>query len=1057
MMKARLYPLVFAATSVAAGAAGSDFSRDIRPILAEHCYHCHGADGAARKAKLRLDEREAALKGGESEEPAIVPGQPDKSALMARILSHDEEEIMPPPKEKKPVTPADAEKLRRWIEEGAPYAGHWAFTAPVKLALPEGAATKHPVDAFIEARLKTEGLSMSPAATPETLCRRLHLDLIGLPPSPTALDSFVKDAAAKGLDAAGTALADALMKDKRFGEKWARHWLDVARYADSNGFEKDLPREQWAWRDWVIHAFNADMPYDGFITEQIAGDLLPDRTQEQIIATGFLRNGMTNEEGAVVPEQWRMEGMFDRMDAVGSGVLGLSLRCAQCHTHKFDPVAHTEYFGLFAFLNNTYEAQSWVYSDEQQKTIAKLHADSAAAEARLKKAHPDWQKKLTAWAAAELAQWNQTQWSVVEAEDTHSSTELNHPAVLADWSILTLGHRTISGDVHLFAGPKVEAVTGIRLEILKHDDLPFGGPGRSYKGTWALTELTVEAKKPGSDKWEKLKLVNASSDAEEPAAGMEPEWENKTRDKDNRRLRGPAAFLADGDENTAWRADRGPGRRNTEALAVAQFERPLTLPPGTKIKIGLLTNHGGDDNGPKNTQVGHFRVALTQAPNPKVNHTAYAAVLAMRAPPDKRTPEQTQDIFDAWRSTVPELKSFNDAIEKLWKDYPEAMTSVLHLAERSREDARETHRLDRGAWDQGREPVLPHVPAAFHPLPKDAPPSRLTLAKWLTDKRSPLTARVAVNRLWQAVFGIGIVETAEDFGTRAPEPSHRELLDWLAVDFMEHGWSQKHILRTIVTSAAYRQESGVRGQGSGKTPGKSLTPDSRLLASDFERDPQNRLLARGPRFRTEAEVVRDIALSVSGLLSDKFGGPSVFPPMPESVLDFNFFKPTYWKPAEDATRYSRGLYVFRKRSMPDPTMSAFDAPTGDAACTRRPRSNSPLAALTALNEPIFVEAAQALAQRVLREGGQSDAERVGYAFRLCTSRVPSDEERGTLLKLLASRRERLAKGKLKAADIAFSPLSKATDIPPNATPNEIAAWSIVARVLLNLDETVSKN
>ncbi|MFA6546269.1 MAG: PSD1 and planctomycete cytochrome C domain-containing protein, partial [Limisphaerales bacterium] len=1010
----------------------------IQPLLAEHCFHCHGKDEQARKGRLRLDERDAALKGGKSDGPAIVPGQPDKSALMVRILTHDADELMPPPKEKKPVKPADVAKLRQWIADGAPYAGHWAFTAPVKPPLPAGVVAKHPVDAFIQARLKKERLTLSPAAAPETLCRRLHLDLIGLPPSPAALDAFVKEASARGLDAASVALTDELMKDKRFGEKWARHWLDAARYSDSNGYEKDLPRDQWIWREWVIGALNRDLPYDRFITEQIAGDLLPQRTQQQLVATGFLRNGMINEEGAIVPEQWRMEAMFDRLDTIGSGILGLSLKCAQCHTHKFDPITQTEYYGLFAFLNNTYEAQSWVYSDAEQQAVAKVRSGVAAVEARLKKAQPDWQKKMAAWEAQELTRLKQTGWSVVEAQDTHSSSELNHPTVLPDKSILVLGHRTINGDVHLLAEPKVEAVTGIRLEILRHDDLPFGGPGRSYKGTWALTELTVEAKKPGTNKWERLKLTKATSDFAEPAAGMEPEWENKSRDKDNKRTRGPAAFLADADELTAWRADRGPGRRNAESVAVAQFETPLTLPPGTKLKIGLLTNHGGDDNGPKNTQVGRFRVAFTHTPDPKVNATPYAAVLALQAAPDKRTPQQAQAIFDAWRVTVPELKGFNDEIGKQWKLFPEAMTSVLHLAERSREDARETHRLDRGVWDQPKEPVLPQVPAALHPLPKDAPPSRLTLAKWLTDPRSPLTARVAVNRMWQTLFGTGIVETTEDFGTRSPEPSHPELLDWLAVDFMEHGWSQKHLLRTLVTSAAYRQ-------------GTRVTPE--LL----ERDPKNRLLARGPRFRAEAEVVRDIALSAAGLLSDKFGGPSIFPPVPESVIEFNYFKPTYWKPAEDATRYSRALYIFRKRSMPDPAMSAFDAPTGDFTCTRRPRSNSPLAALTAMNEPVFIEASQALAQRVLREAGATDAQRADYAFRLCTSRLPASGERSALLKLLASRRERLRRGELKAGEIAFNPLTKPAELPPNATPNEIAAWSVVARVLLNLDETVSKN
>jgi hypothetical protein len=1012
-----------------------DFGRDIQPLLAEHCFHCHGNDEGTRKGKLRLDDRESALKGGKSDGPAIVPGQPEKSALIARILSHDEGDLMPPPEEKKPLKPADVEILRRWIEEGATYAGHWAFTAPVKGDLP---AATSPVDAFVHARLEKEGLSMSPPATPGALCRRLHLDLIGLPPSPAALDAFEKDATARGIPAAVSALADALMGDRRFGEKWARHWLDAARYSDSNGFEKDLPREQWIWRDWVIDAHNRDLPYDQFIIGQIAGDLLPDRTQDQLVATGFLRNGMINEEGAIVPEQWRMEGMFDRMDAVGSGILGLSLKCAQCHTHKFDPISHTEYFGLFAFLNNTYEAQSWVYSDEQQKAIAKLHEGIAEVENRLKKAHPDWATRLAAWEAQELARLKQTEWTVVKAVDTHSSSELNHPSVLPDGSILTLGHRTVSGDVHLFAEPKVEGVSGIRLEILTHGDLPFGGPGRSYKGTWALTELTVDAKKPGSDQWERLKLANATSDFEEATGGMEPEWENKSRDKDNRRLRGPAAFLADGDDNTAWRADRGTGRRNTESVAIAQFGEPLTLPPGTRLKIGLLTNHGGDDNGPKNTQIGRFRVSLTRSPDPKAGRTPYAAVLAMQTPPANRTREQAKAIFDGWRATVPDLKSFNDEIDKLWKTHPEALTSVLHLTERTPDNERQTHLLDRGAWDQPKEVVAPHVPAALHPLPEGATPSRLTLAKWLTDSRSPLTARVAVNRLWQALFGTGIVETADDFGTRAPEPSHRELLDWLAVDFMEHGWSQKHLLRTLVTSATYQQ-------------GARVTPE--LL----ERDPQNRLLARGPRFRAEAEVVRDIALSASGLLSDKLGGPSVFPPVPASVLEYNYVKPAYWEPAEGADRYRRALYVFRKRSMPDPALNAFDAPTGDAACTRRPRSNSPLAALTALNETIFVEAAQALALRILREGGPDDDARANHAFRLCTSRPPADGERRALLKLLASQRERLAKGELKAGDIAFSPFSKATDIPANATPNEIAAWAIVARVLLNLDETVSKN
>lgn len=1024
--------LVLAAGSALAAV---DYSRDIQPVLAEHCFHCHGKDDHSRKGKLRLDERDAALKGGKSDGPAIVPGRPDKSPLIARIISHDEDEVMPPAEEKKPVNPADLEKLRLWIAEGAPYAGHWAFEAPRKVETPPQPSLS-PIDYFVTQKLSQEGLAPSQPASPQTLCRRLHLDLIGLPPSPAEVDAFAAEAQAKGLPAAVSAKADALMKDRRFGEKWARHWLDVARYADSNGFEKDLPREQWIWREWVINALNRDLPYDQFIIEQIAGDMLPNATRDQTVATGFLRNGMINEEGAIIPEEWRMEGMFDRMNTIGSGILGLSLKCSQCHSHKFDPVSQTEYYGLFAFLNNTYEAKSWVYSKEGDDALAKLKSEIARVENRLKKDHRGWEKQLAAWEAAELTRWQQTPWTIVRAEDTHSSSELNHPTVLPDDSILTLGHPTTRGDVHFFAEPKLDGITGIRLEVLRHGDLPMSGPGRSYKGSWALTELIVEAKTPGSDKWERLRLKNATADFEEPAAGMEEEWNNAAHKPENR-LRGPAAFLADGDLLTGWRADRGPGRRNVESVAVAQFEQPVTLPPGTKLKVALQLDHGGDGSGYRNTQIGRFRIALTAAPAPAVTRTPYAAILAMQTPAAERTPEQRQAIFDAWRSATPAMKTYNDQIEKQWKTFPEPLTSVLHLAERNAQDARTTHYLERGVWNQAKDEVKPHAIAALHPMPPGAPLNRLSFARWLTDKNSPLTARVAVNRLWQAVFGTGIVETADDFGTRSPEPSHRELLDWLAVDFMEHGWSQKHVLRAIVTSRTYQQSS-------------------QAAAALLERDPKNRLLARGPRFRAEAEVVRDIVLAASGLLSDKFGGPSVFPPIPPSVLEYNYFKPDYWKPAEDGTRYSRALYMFRKRSMPDPTMIAFDAPTGDTACTRRPRSNSPLAALTAMNEPVFVEAAQALALRVLREGGSDDASRVTHAFRLCTSRGPTEKERDHLLSLLNSRRDRLKKGELRAADIAFSPLTKPSELPADATPNEIAAWAIVARVLLNLDETVTK-
>ena len=571
--------------------------------------------------------------------------------------------------------------------------------------------------------------------------------------------------------------------------------------------KKIYPREQWAWRDWVIQALNRDLPYDQFLIEQIAGDLLPNHTQAQLIATGFLRNGMINEEGAIVPEQFRMEGMFDRLDAIGKSALGLTIQCAQCHTHKFDPISHTEYFGLFAFLNNTYEAQSWVYSAAQEQKIAEVRTGLAGVAARLKKQTPDWADRLATWEAEELRRQQQTTWKILDATVLHSTTELNHPTSLPDKSILTLGHRTISGDNYMITEPTVTNVTGIRLEILTYGDLPFGGPGRSFKGTWALSELVVETQPPGTNTWDKLKLVNATADFSEPEHAMEPEWTNKSADKDGKRTCGPASFLADANDLTAWRADRGVGRRNTDSVAVAQFEKPLTLPPGSKLKFSLRQNHGGDDNGVKNTMIGRFRIALTSTPDPKASATPYAAVLALQTPREQRTAEQSAEIFAAWRQSVPEFKLFNDEMDALWKQFPEANTSILNLAERSPENTRDTFRLDRGGWDNPKERVAPQVPAALHSLPAGEPPTRLAFAHWLADKRSPLTARVAVNRVWQAIFGVGIVETAEDFGTRASAPSHPELLDWLAVDFMEHDWSQKHLIRTLVTSVAYRQTS----------------------------------------------------------------------------------------------------------------------------------------------------------------------------------------------------------------------------------------------------------
>ena len=990
--------------SLSAVRADVDYQKDIRPILAEHCWHCHGVDDKERQGGLRLDDRSAALRGGESGMAAIVPGRPEDSELLKRMTSHDNDLLMPPPSQPKRPTSGEIELLRQWIQGGANYEQHWAFVAPVKAPVPAN-GHDNPIDAFVADRLQREGLTFSEAAPQPLLARRLYLDLIGLPPAPDQVQQFQQQGP--------QATIEALLMNERFGEKWARHWLDLARYSDTNGYEKDLQREQWIWRDWVIDAINRDMPWDQFIVEQIAGDQLPGATQQQQIATGFLRNSMINEEGAIVPEQFRMVEMFDRLDCIGKAVLGLTIQCAQCHTHKFDPLTHDEYYGLFAFLNNTYEAQSWVYSNEQLQQLRDVQTKINTIEDRIRGDRPGWKEDQQAFTSDLLSR--NAVWVPLDAIEMGSNSGLNHPTQEADKSLLMKGHT--SGDVFFIAEPSLQNITGLQMEILNHRDLPQNGPGRSRTGTWIVHELEVFVKTPEGN-WEKQKLVNATADFSAP--------ENKSAD--GKKTTGPVALLIDGSDETSWLADRGPGLCNQPSVAVLQFETPLNFPAGSQVKVAWRM---GDMPG-----CARFSLTTTAAPGaPAVDH---GAVLAMQTPLEQRTEVQHAAVFAAWRKSIPELKPLNDEIETLQKSVPEGMTTVLHLVERAPQDPRHTYRLDRGEWDQPKEQIAPQVPAAFHPFPEGAPQNRLGFAQWLVDKRSPLTARVAVNHVWQAIFGRGLVETSEDFGTRAPLPEYRELLDWLAVDLMEHGWSRRHLIRMILNSRTYQQAS-------------VETPQLR------ERDPLNQLLARGSRYRADAEIVRDIALSVSGLLSLKAGGPGVIPPVPQNVLDYNYTYPGYWTAATGEDRYRRAVYVFRKRSMPDPVLSSLDAPNGDFSCPRRVRSNTPLAALTGLNETIFVEAARGLGLRIVREGGGDDVARARYGFVLCTSREPTEPELKEILAALKSRRQRLADGWLNPRDIMTGDPAKLPELPENVTPQDAAAWTLLSRVLLNLDETITKN
>jgi hypothetical protein len=1011
------------------------FEKHILPLLKQNCYQCH--DVAKQRSGLRLDMRSSAMTGGESGKPGIIPGQSAASELFRRLVTTDPDEQMPP---KKPLAKEQIAAIQQWIDAGAKWPDalanetttkHWAFETPTRPTVPSTQYPVHnPIDAFIRSRLEVEGLKPSPEADKVTLARRLYLDLIGLPPSPQEVDEFVNDSSPNAYEK----LVEKLLASPHYGERWARLWLDAARYADSDGFEKDKPRFVWFYRDWVINAFNRDLPYDHFIIEQLAGDLLPNATQDQLVATGYLRNSMINEEGGVDPEQFRMEAMFDRMDAIGKGVLGLTIQCAQCHSHKYDPLTQQEYYRLFAYLNNTHEANVTVYTPDEQMKRAEVLRRIQEIESDLKHRTADWRERMAAWEAK--AREGQPAWTVMRPtipdETTGGAKYLPQP----DGSFLQQGYAPTKHSVRLEWNTDLADITAFRLELLNDPNLPRGGPGRSIEGTAALTEFEAHyGPADGSGKMTKVKFIKATADVEM----LETPLKDIYADKSNRkRVLGPASFAIDGKDETAWGHDIDPGRRNLPRKAVFLAEKPIpAFPGGTMIHVYLKQNHGGwnsDDN--QNCNLGRFRVSVTTVPEAVADPLPMnVREIIMNVPPEDRTAAQVDAIFSHWRTTVPEWKEANDAIEALWKEHPEGTTQLV-LQERETE--RPTHVLKRGDFLAPGERVAPGVPTFLHPAAADLPPNRLGLAQWLTDRNSPTTARAFVNRVWQAYFGTGIVASAEDFGTQAEPPSHPELLDWLAVEFMESGWKVKQLHKLIVTSATYRQSSKV-------------TPE---LAA---KDPANRLLARGPRFRVDAEIVRDIALAASGLLNRKIGGKSVYPPIPAFLmLPPASYGPKVWEEDTGPDRYRRSMYVFRFRSVPYPPLQAFDAPTGDFACVSRPRSNTPIQALTAMNEPIFVEAARALGRRALVEGGSTDEERLTYAFRLCVARPPTAAEMKVLGGLLAKEKAKYADPSTDAWGVAIGQAGDYKRLPNTATPAELAAWVAVGRVLLNLDETMTK-
>ena len=1012
-----------------------DFVKDVQPIFAAHCVECHGPK--KQESAFRLDHKATALKGGDLGQ-AIIAGKSADSPLVRYVAGLEEGMQMPPEGDR--LTDEQISILRAWIDQGASWPDsasitlddktkHWAFQTPVKPPVPtvgEPGWIRTPIDNFILARLEAEKLSHSPEADKITLLRRLSLDLIGLPPTIEEIDAFVADDSSE----AYAKQVERLLNSPHYGERWARHWLDAARYADSDGYEKDKSRQVYFYRDWVVAALNRDLPYDQFIIEQLAGDQLPGATQDQLVATGFLRNSMINEEGGVDPEQFRMDAMFDRMDAVGKSILGLTIQCAQCHNHKYDPFSQEEYYRLFAYLNDTHEANIAVYTPDEQMRRADIFRQIREIEANLQHTTPDWEAKLAAW--EESVGNNQPEWRVVKVQNAGDNSQryIYHE----DGSQTAWGYAPTKWTSKFSGTSDLGRITAVRMEMLCDPNLPLGGPGRSPLGLFGLTELTIEAvdiEKPENKA--SPKFVSATADFGNEEKPLEAMFHDKT---DKKRVTGPVAFAIDGKDETAWGIDAGSGRRNVERKAVFVLEKPIQFPKGATLTFHVKQMHGGwnsDDN--QNNNVGRFRFSVTSADSPSADPIPHDVREVLAIPAGERSPAQAAAAFSYWRTTLPKWKEANDQIEALWKQHPAGSSQLTMMG---REDARTTHLLKRGDFLKPGKPVEPGVPQVLHDLSAEAPHTRLTLANWLVDEKSPTVARSFVNRVWQHYFGTGLVASSEDLGTQSEPPSHPELLDWLAVEFMGQGWSIKNLHRLIVLSSTYRQSSKVSDE---------------LLA----RDPYNRLLARGPRGRVEGEIVRDIALAASGLLNPTLGGPSVFPPSPEFLYQPPAsYGPKIWPEEKGENRYRRGLYTFRYRSVPYPMLQAFDAPNGDASCVRRVRSNTPLQALTTLNEPLFLECARALALKVLSDGGATDAERLTYAFRRCVSRPPSEQESKLLLDMLAKETAKFSAEGAKPWDLAANDPANPPALPEGATPPQAAAWTAIARVLLNLDETISK-
>lgn len=1041
--------LALAASGVLAAhtALAVDYSRDIKPILSEHCFACHGFDEKSRKGKLRLDVAESAY-AERNGFIRIKPGDPANSDVWSRIISTDEEEMMPPPKEHARLSDAQKEKIKAWIVEGAKYSEHWSFVAPKKALLPVGSGSAaSPIDAFVRAQLAKENLRPATESDRRTLIRRVALDLTGLPPSAAEVEVFANDRDPVAYEK----LVTRLLASPHFGERLALDWLDAARYADTNGFSIDGGRHMWLWRDWVIQAYNDNKPYDRFLVEQLAGDLLPNHTDADLIASGFQRNNMVTHEGGTIPDENLTNYNADRVKTLGEAVLGLTLGCAQCHDHKFDPITQKDYFRTFAFFNSLgdkgLDGNAGVNPGPfvRARTVLKtgeepaLRNQIAAHEAKLARRDDT---VLAAWEGRERAQLAErgrnlqvhpvkvvkvstpNRGAGFEVEGEHR-VKIRQPGDLAAFDILA-------------ELPKVDApITGLRFTMHPVAEYALGGWGSGpskpaamrdakkkksaapaepeQKGTFKLTAVAASVDAvPGDQvnlhKLEKFSRVTASSwEPQNPALGaLDPR--NEDGWSPDIATEGPVHFTA-----TLTR----PLDAAAAPFLTAQlnFGAGKAMIPGL-IEVAVIT--GTDDGTDLPTDV----------------------VAALALPAAQRTPEQVAALWRHCSAHTIELQRDRVALENLRERLAALTEPFTTMAMAVAEKPRDTFILNRGDYAQPGEKVTAGTLSTLPPMPEGAPANRLGLAQWTVMKENPLTARVAVNRFWKLLFGTGLVATPADFGSQGEWPSHPELLDWLAVDFVEHGWNVKRLVAQIVTSATYRQSS---------------IATTALL----ERDPQNRLLARGPRFRLSAELVRDQALAVSGLLVPAVGGPSVNPYTPgdlwREVSHYGSSPATAQTFVQDHgdKLYRRSLYTYWKRTAPPPNMMAFDAPNREVCTVARGNTTTPLQALVTLNDPQFVEAARAFAWRILlRKESGTDTARLRWAFAECLSRPPLEKELAVLIAALKRERTRYASNEPAARALLAVGES---ELNGSLRPAEHAAWTQVASTLLNLSETITRN